>query len=78
MDLLGGNGSLVKGLAHDHTLHTNFFQGDQMIYISYQMVFAEGLAIGEDLGLDLDTMLEVWSASAAGHASPCRYRYCRW
>ncbi len=40
---------------------------NQMIYVSYQMVFAEGLAIGEDLGLDLDTMLDVWGASAAGH-----------
>jgi 3-hydroxyisobutyrate dehydrogenase-like beta-hydroxyacid dehydrogenase len=40
---------------------------NQMIYVSYQMVFAEGLAIGEDLGLDLDTMLDVWDASAAGH-----------
>ena len=40
---------------------------NQVIYVSYQMAFAEGLAIGEDLGLDLDTMLEVWGASAAGH-----------
>jgi len=40
---------------------------NQVIYVSYQMVFAEGLAIGEDLGLDLDTMLDVWGASAAGH-----------
>ena len=40
---------------------------NQIIYVSYQMVFAEGLAIGEDLGLELETMLEVWGASAAGH-----------
>ena len=31
------------------------------------MVFAEGLALGEDLGLDLNKMLDVWGASAAGH-----------
>ncbi len=49
-----GSGSAIKLL-------------NQVIYVSYQMVFAEGLAIGEDLGLDLDTMLEVWGASAAGH-----------
>jgi 3-hydroxyisobutyrate dehydrogenase-like beta-hydroxyacid dehydrogenase len=40
---------------------------NQLIYVSYQLVFAEGLAIGEDLGLDLDTMLDVWGVSAAGH-----------
>ena len=40
---------------------------NQLIYVSYQLVFAEGLAIGEDLGLDIDTMLDVWAASAAGH-----------
>jgi 3-hydroxyisobutyrate dehydrogenase-like beta-hydroxyacid dehydrogenase len=40
---------------------------NQLIYVSYQLVFAEGLAMGEDLGLDLDTMLDVWGASAAGH-----------
>ena len=40
---------------------------NQLIFVSYQLVFAEGLAIGEDLGLDLETMLEVWGASAAGH-----------
>jgi 3-hydroxyisobutyrate dehydrogenase-like beta-hydroxyacid dehydrogenase len=49
-----GSGSAIKLL-------------NQMIYVSYQMVFAEGLAIGEDLGLDLETMLQVWGASAAGH-----------
>lgn len=49
-----GSGSAIKLL-------------NQLIYVSYQMVFAEGLAIGEDLGLDLDTMLDVWGASAAGH-----------
>jgi 3-hydroxyisobutyrate dehydrogenase-like beta-hydroxyacid dehydrogenase len=40
---------------------------NQLIFVSYQLVFAEGLAIGEDLGLDLETMLQVWGASAAGH-----------
>lgn len=40
---------------------------NQLIYVSYQLVFAEGLALGEDLGLDLETMLGVWGASAAGH-----------
>jgi 3-hydroxyisobutyrate dehydrogenase-like beta-hydroxyacid dehydrogenase len=40
---------------------------NQAIYVSYQMVFAEGLALGEDLGLDLNKMLDVWGASAAGH-----------
>lgn len=49
-----GSGSAIKLL-------------NQLIYVSYQMVFAEGLAVGEDLGLDLDTMLDVWGASAAGH-----------
>lgn len=49
-----GSGSAIKLL-------------NQLIYVSYQMVFAEGLAIGEDLGLDLGTMLDVWGASAAGH-----------
>ena len=49
-----GSGSAIKLL-------------NQMIYVSYQMVFAEGLAVGEDLGLDLETMLQVWGASAAGH-----------
>jgi len=49
-----GSGSAIKLL-------------NQMIYVSYQMVFAEGLTIGEDLGLDIETMLKVWGASAAGH-----------
>ncbi len=49
-----GSGSAIKLL-------------NQLIFVSYQLVFAEGLAIGEDLGLDLETMLEVWGASAAGH-----------
>jgi 3-hydroxyisobutyrate dehydrogenase-like beta-hydroxyacid dehydrogenase len=49
-----GSGSTIKLL-------------NQMIYISYQMVFAEGLTIGEDLGLELETMLQVWGASVAGH-----------
>jgi 3-hydroxyisobutyrate dehydrogenase-like beta-hydroxyacid dehydrogenase len=49
-----GSGSTIKLL-------------NQLIYVSYQLVFAEGLAIGEDLGLDLETMLQVWAASAAGH-----------
>ncbi len=49
-----GSGSAIKLL-------------NQVIYVSYQMVFAEGLAVGEDLGLDRDTMLDVWGASAAGH-----------
>lgn len=40
---------------------------NQLIFISYQMAFAEGLTIGEALGLDLETMLEVLGASAAGH-----------
>lgn len=40
---------------------------NQAIYISYQMVFAEGLALGEDVGLDVDTMLDVLGMSAAGH-----------
>ncbi len=49
-----GSGSTIKLL-------------NQMIYVSYQMVFAEGLTIGEDLGLELETMLHVWGASVAGH-----------
>ncbi len=49
-----GSGSTIKLL-------------NQLIFVSYQLVFAEGLAIGEDLGLDLETMLQVWGASAAGH-----------
>ena len=49
-----GSGSTIKLL-------------NQLIFVSYQLVFAEGLTIGEDLGLDLETMLQVWGASAAGH-----------
>ncbi len=49
-----GSGSTIKLL-------------NQLIFVSYQLVFAEGLAIGEDLGLELETMLQVWGASAAGH-----------
>jgi 3-hydroxyisobutyrate dehydrogenase-like beta-hydroxyacid dehydrogenase len=49
-----GSGSTIKLL-------------NQLIYVSYQLVFAEALAIGEDHGIDLETMLQVWSASAAGH-----------
>ncbi len=49
-----GSGSAIKLL-------------NQLIYVSYQMVFAEGLAMGEDLGLEVETMLQVWGASAAGH-----------
>jgi len=49
-----GSGSAIKLL-------------NQLIFVSYQMAFAEGLAIGEDLGLELDTMLDVWAVSAAGH-----------
>ena len=49
-----GSGSAIKLL-------------NQLIYVSYQMVFAEGLAMGEDMGLEVETMLQVWGASAAGH-----------
>ncbi len=49
-----GSGSTIKLL-------------NQLILVSYQLVFAEGLAVGEDLGLELETMLQVWGASAAGH-----------
>ena len=40
---------------------------NQLIFVSYQMAFAEGISIGEDLGLDLETMLDVLAVSAAGH-----------
>lgn len=40
---------------------------NQVIYIAYMAAFAEGLALGEDHGLSVDTMLDVLGTSAAGH-----------
>ncbi|HEY7244536.1 MAG TPA: NAD(P)-dependent oxidoreductase [Xanthobacteraceae bacterium] len=40
---------------------------NQAIYVSYMSVFAEGLALGEALGIPLDTLLDVLGSSAAGH-----------
>ena len=41
---------------------------NQCIYVSYQSAFAEGLALGKDLGLSLDTMLDVLASSSGGHS----------
>ena len=38
------------------------------IYVSYQSAFAEGLALGKDLGLSLETMLEVLATSSGGQS----------
>jgi 3-hydroxyisobutyrate dehydrogenase-like beta-hydroxyacid dehydrogenase len=40
---------------------------NQAIYVSYMSAFAEGLALGEALGISLDTLLDVLGSSAAGH-----------
>jgi 3-hydroxyisobutyrate dehydrogenase-like beta-hydroxyacid dehydrogenase len=40
---------------------------NQAVYVAYMAAFAEGLAIGDAMGLDLETMLSVLSVSAAGH-----------
>jgi 3-hydroxyisobutyrate dehydrogenase-like beta-hydroxyacid dehydrogenase len=40
---------------------------NQAIYVSYMSVFAEGLALGEAVGISLDTLLDVLGTSAAGH-----------
>jgi 3-hydroxyisobutyrate dehydrogenase-like beta-hydroxyacid dehydrogenase len=40
---------------------------NQAVYVSYMAVFAEGLALGEEAGIALDTLLEVLGSSAAGH-----------
>jgi 3-hydroxyisobutyrate dehydrogenase-like beta-hydroxyacid dehydrogenase len=40
---------------------------NQAIYVSYMSVFAEGLALGEALGISLETLLDVLGSSAAGH-----------
>src|SRR5947209_318186 len=40
---------------------------NQAIYVSYMSVFAEGLALGEGLGISLETLLDVLGSSAAGH-----------
>lgn len=40
---------------------------NQAVYVGYQAVFAEGLAIGDAMGLDVAQMLEVLGSSAAGH-----------
>ncbi len=49
-----GSGNVVKLL-------------NQMIFLSYVEVFCEGLALGQRLGVDLATMLQVFSTSAAAH-----------
>jgi 3-hydroxyisobutyrate dehydrogenase-like beta-hydroxyacid dehydrogenase len=49
-----GSGNVVKLL-------------NQMIFLSYVEVFSEGIALGERLGIDLGTMLKVFSTSAAAH-----------
>ena len=41
---------------------------NQMIFLSYVAVFSEGLALGQRLGVSLETLLKVFSTSAAGHA----------
>jgi 3-hydroxyisobutyrate dehydrogenase-like beta-hydroxyacid dehydrogenase len=40
---------------------------NQAIYVSYMSAFAEGLALGEAVGISLDTLLDVLGSSAAGH-----------
>ena len=50
-----GSGSAIKLL-------------NQAIYVSYMAAFAEGLTLGEDMGLSVETMLDVFETSAAGHA----------
>lgn len=40
---------------------------NQCIFISYMSAFSEGLALGEDMGFSLDTMLDVFESSSAGH-----------
>ena len=40
---------------------------NQCIYVSYQAAFAEGLALGEDMGFSLDTMLDMLASSSGGH-----------
>lgn len=40
---------------------------NQAVYVSYMSIFAEGLALGEKIGIPLETMLDVLGSSAAGH-----------
>ena len=40
---------------------------NQAIYVAYMAAFAEGLAIGDAIGIDLETMLSVLDKSSAGH-----------
>ncbi len=40
---------------------------NQAVYVAYMAAFAEGLAIGDAIGIDLETMLSVLNDSAAGH-----------
>jgi 3-hydroxyisobutyrate dehydrogenase-like beta-hydroxyacid dehydrogenase len=40
---------------------------NQAVYVSYMSIFAEGLALGEAVGIPLDTLLDVFGSSAAGH-----------
>jgi 3-hydroxyisobutyrate dehydrogenase-like beta-hydroxyacid dehydrogenase len=40
---------------------------NQAIYIAYMAAFAEGLALGEGLGLELDALLDILGTSAAGN-----------
>ena len=49
-----GSGNVVKIL-------------NQMIFLSYVAVFSEGIALGQRLGVPLETLLRVFSTSAAGH-----------
>ena len=49
-----GSGNVVKVL-------------NQMIFLSYVSVFCEGIALGQRLGVPLETLLRVFSTSAAGH-----------
>ncbi|MGE3933639.1 MAG: NAD(P)-dependent oxidoreductase [Rhodospirillaceae bacterium] len=40
---------------------------NQAVYVSYMSAFAEGLALGDAVGIPLETMLDVLGSSAAGH-----------
>lgn len=40
---------------------------NQAVYVSYMSAFAEGLTLGEAVGIPLETLLDVLGSSAAGH-----------
>jgi 3-hydroxyisobutyrate dehydrogenase-like beta-hydroxyacid dehydrogenase len=40
---------------------------NQSVYVAYMTAFGEGLALGESIGIPLETLLDVLGSSAAGH-----------